>query len=131
MKHLVVPWLQPLLIALAIEVGYGYPLDVPFYLDDYLTIQTNPAVRQFDLGRLWREEPLRFLGYLSLALDYKLHGLNVADYHLANLLLHFSAALALWQLIRELVKTPGGREAAGAGLPFAAALLFAVHPLQT
>ncbi|GAB6067984.1 tetratricopeptide repeat protein [Methylothermus subterraneus] len=124
-------WLQAWLIAAAIGFSYGHTLDVPFYLDDYLTVQTNPAVKQFDLGRLWHEEPLRFLGYLSLALDYKLHGLEVAGYHFSNLLLHFLAALALWQLVRELVKTPAGQNAAGAGLPLAAALLFAVHPLQT
>lgn len=127
-------WLQPLVIALAISVSYGHTLDVPFYLDDFLTVQTNSAVKQFDLSRLWHEEPLRFVGYLSLALNYRLHGLAVAGYHLVNLLLHFLAALALWQLTRQLLKTPIGQRATGplrAWLPLAAALVFAVHPLQT
>lgn len=128
-------WLQPLLIALAIGVSYGHTLDVPFYLDDYLTVQTNSAVKQFGLSRLWHEEPLRFVGYLSLALNYRLHGLGVAGYHLVNLWLHFGAALALWQLTRELLKTPIGQEGVTgqfrAWLPLAAALVFALHPLQT
>ena len=123
--------LQAALIAAAIGLTYGHTLDVPFYLDDYLTLQTNPAVKRFDLSRLWQDEPLRFLGYLSLAVNYKLHGLKVAGYHLLNLLLHFLATLALWQLVRELIKTPAGKDAAGAGLPLAVALLFALHPLQT
>lgn len=119
------------LIALAIALGYGHTLEVPFYFDDYLTIQTNPAVKRFDLASLWRTEPLRFLGYLSLALDYRLHGLKVAGYHLTNLFLHYLTALAVWQWVRELLKTPGRWEAQGKGLPLVAALLFAVHPLQT
>ncbi len=123
--------LQAALVALAIGLSYGHALDVPFYLDDYLTIQTHPAVKRFALSRLWQEEPLRFLGYFSLAVNYKLHGLKVAGYHLLNLLLHFLTTLALWQLVRELIKTSAGKDAAGAGLPLAAALLFALHPLQT
>lgn len=115
-------------------MGYGHTLDVPFYLDDHLTIQTNSAVKQFNLIRLWQEEPLRFVGYLSLAVNYRLHGLEVAGYHLVNIALHFLTALALWQLARELLKTPAGKGVTGPfreKIPLAAALVFSLHPVQT
>ncbi len=125
---------EPLLIALAIGIGYGHTLDVPFYLDDYLTIQSNPAVKGFDLKRLWHEEPLRFLGYLSLALNYRIHDLELAGYHLVNIILHCLTALTLGELVRQLGKTPGWQGLSGPlsnWVPVGAVLLFALHPLQT
>lgn len=125
---------QPFLIALAVGAGYGHTLEVPFYLDDHLTIKTHPAVWNLDLKQLWREQPLRFLGYLSLALDYRVHGLEPAGYHLVNIFCHFLTALVLWELVRQLLKTPAGQKAFGPfrdWLPLGAALIFALHPLQT
>lgn len=62
------------------------------------------------------------LTWLSLQLDYSLHGLDPAGYHVTNLLLHMGSVVALfvalWQMTGAL-----GRSAC-------VAALFAVHPLH-
>ncbi len=59
---------------------------------------------------------------LTFALNYAAGGLNPPGFHLANILLHGYAAVLLFFLLDELLKR---RQAA-----FAAALLFAVHPIH-
>lgn len=129
------PALQCALIALAVAAVYGHTLDVPFYLDDYLSLQQNPAIRTLDIASLWRYSPQRVVGYFTFALDYHLHGLTPAGFHLGNILIHLAAAWAVWGLARGLLRTPamqGERSPAGVRwLPLLAALIFALHPLQT
>ncbi|HVU34999.1 MAG TPA: tetratricopeptide repeat protein [Opitutaceae bacterium] len=80
---------------------------------------------------------------LSLELNRLLGGEAVWGYHLFNLLVHAAAGLVLFGLIRRTLllagsdaTPPGGgaaseRHPSAAGVAFAAALLWIVHPLQT
>jgi Flp pilus assembly protein TadD len=114
----------------AIFLAYHNSLTGPFILDDERCIINNPHIRQ-----LWPlTKPLantsRPIVQLSLALNFALGGLDVAGYHVVNLLLHAGAALALFGLVRRSV---GRIRMAGEAdeLGFSIALLWAIHPLVT
>lgn len=129
-------WMHAALLLLAVLAVYARTLAVPFYLDDFSSIRENPLVYQWQgPTALWRAYPMRVVAYLSLAANYRLGGFSPAGYHAFNILVHALASLALHALARGLLRTPRVRaslpEGAGDSLPFAAALLFAVHPLHT
>lgn len=58
---------------------------------------------------------------LSLTFDYSIWGLNPFGYHLSNVILHSLNSLAVYLLAGSIL---------GAGASFAAALIFAVHPVH-
>ena len=72
---------------------------------------------------------------LSFALNQALGGTDVAGYHLVNLAIHALAVLALFGVVRRTLANPASRrpaaDDAAFGLAFAAAALWAVHPLLT
>lgn len=124
-----------LLLAMVVALTYGHTLDVPFYLDDFSSIEENPVIYNFSgLLNLWQFAPLRIIGYLSFALNYQIHQFQVAGYHLVNIIIHFLAGVAVFGLLRGLVRTPAINltlsEPAKQWLPILAALIFVLHPLQ-
>ncbi len=135
MKLLTTTTFQCFLIIISVLVVYGHTLDVPFYLDDHLSIRINHTVHSLDWAKLWRSEPMRFLPYASLALNYQFHQLQPAGYHAVNIVGHCLASLSVWWLARTLSMTPAVKgRLSGKDLilwPLLAALLFALHPLQT
>src|SRR5205085_7967194 len=60
---------------------------------------------------------------ISHAFDFAMWGENAAGFHLTNVLIHLSNTLLVFALIRRL--------AGDLGVAFVAALVFAVHPIQT
>ena len=130
-----VPVLGILLLGL---FAYGNSLHGPFVFDDIRQVRDNPLIR--DLGWLltpdgYRSNPNRYVGYVTFALNYRLGGLDVFGYHLANLVIHLVTALLLFRMVQILFRTPLVREsplAGGAdGVAFVAASLFVTHPLGT
>lgn len=125
-----------LLIILAVVAAYAHTLDVPFYLDDFSSIQENPIIYQWQgtLKELWQFAPMRTVGYLSFALNYQVHQFQVNGYHVVNIGIHILASLAVWGLVLGLVRTPALKSnlspTAQIALPLVTALLFALHPLQ-
>jgi tetratricopeptide (TPR) repeat protein len=126
-------------LALVAAVGlvYANSLHAPFVFDDLLSITENPTIR-----RLWPlTEPLsppsgqgltvegRPLLNLSLALNYAVSGTAPRSYHLTNIAIHALATLTLFGLVHRTLVTLHGQSAPL--LAFSAALLWAVHPLQT
>ena len=123
----------PALVTGAALAVYGNTLENGFVWDDNDIIVDNPAVR--DLGSIpslfssvdatrtaHHAAYYRPLARLTYLLDYQLFGLSPAGYHLGNVLLHALAVLALFLLVRALF--------GDATRALAAALLFAVHPLN-
>ena len=115
----------------AVLLVYGNTLVNQFVLDDELYIMRNPQVTEPSLRGLFSPNPVstvfRPLAFATLALNWALSGTQPFSYHLVNLLLHAGAAWLLYILLLELLgPSSGGRAAA-----FAAALLFAVHPIHT
>lgn len=123
-------------LALAVAATYLHTLDVPFYLDDHSSIVENHLIHRWQgLGALWEYAPLRLLGYASFALNHRLGAFDPAGYHLVNIVVHWLACIAVFALVRGLLRTPRMAGAADrpllAGVPLLVAALFALHPLQT
>ena len=97
--------------------------DDPVYVTENIHIQSGITLDGFRWAfstkytGLWNP-----LIWLSLMLDYQLHGLNAGGYHLTNLILHIMSALLLFWLFNRMTGAIW-RSA------FIAAL-FALHPLH-
>jgi tetratricopeptide (TPR) repeat protein len=113
----------------------------PFVYDDLSCIVDNSSIRQ-----LWPlSGPLsppciggsvtsRPLLNLSLAVNYRLGGLNVWGYHATNLAIHLIGGLLLLGIVRRTFLLPVLRPRYGDaawGLALAIAVLWTLHPLQT
>jgi protein O-mannosyl-transferase len=137
------PW--KIRVALAVLVAatglaYANSFHGPFVFDDFPSIVANPSIqRLFSLNVLAAPPDAvtttgRPVVNLSLAINYALGGLAVEGYHLANLAIHILSALTLFGLLRRtlfLPRLPPSFAAASTWLAWTAALMWAVHPLQT
>lgn len=120
-----------MLLIAAGALAYANSLSVPFVFDDLQHIVEDRSIE-----RLW--PPSRVLGQTNrpvvkatLALNYALSGREVAGYHAVNVAIHVLAALTLFGVVRRTLRLEGRADPAAAGLAFAAALLWELHPLQT
>ena len=127
-----------LLLILAGLLTYAYSLDGPFMFDDIPAIAESGAVRAWpDVAAAIQAEPespfaSRPLVSLTFALNYDVHGLDVAGYHAVNLALHIGAGLLLLGVLRRTFARTGGVVAGRAdGLALAAAAIWLVHPLNS
>jgi protein O-mannosyl-transferase len=107
-----------------------------FHFDDYIYIVQNFAIKSFQhLPDIWKIYPCRFITFLSLAVNFHFHQLNVFGYHLVNLCVHLLNAVLVWWLTRLTLSTPlmkGNRISRHVDiLSLFAALIFVAHPLQT
>ena len=124
-------------IAAATLAVYARGLGGLFLYDDVDSILANPSIRHLSTSLL----PPRGLTVsgrpvlnLSFAVNYALSGTGVWSYHALNMAIHAAAALALFGIIRRTLATPAAGswpQGECAALAFAAALLWALHPLQT
>ncbi len=135
-EHSGANWLLRFVLLLGILViGYAPSLDVPFYLDDYRTIEENPRLHDpTDLAAIWSFSPERFVASYTLAWNYAWHQSDVLGYHLVNAGIHLLTALALWALAAALIRSPAlatSEQPWLAWVPFLAAALFLAHPLHT
>jgi tetratricopeptide (TPR) repeat protein len=143
-------WVFPALIAGVVLLLYGRTLTYDFVnYDDYDLVVMNTEFLS-DPSNVFtaftthaftshREESVYYRPVLLLTyfVDYAIWGTNPAGYHLTNVLLHAAAAITLFYLVVAILGAagmggaspgPGGR--AGVTALFAA-LIFAVHPVQT
>jgi tetratricopeptide (TPR) repeat protein len=131
-----IPWslISILLICLVGVIDYSNSFDCSFHFDDIPTIEENVAIRSLsNIKAWWGVYPSRPIGYLSFALNYHFHRLDVWGYHLVNLAIHIVNALLVWWLVMLTMATPVMR-----GQPISrhkrsmalfTALLFVSHPL--
>lgn len=131
---------QPFRIALLLAVvalAYSNTLLNSFTLDDNLYIDLNPQVTDVSVHGLFAANKIanvfRPVTFATLALNWKIDGARPFGYHLLNFLLHGAATL-LFYLLLEAVFLESSQEAPSARdklVAFAAALLFAAHPIHT
>jgi tetratricopeptide (TPR) repeat protein len=148
------PFIHMLTIIFVVLMIYSNAFNVPFQFDDDTNIVHNPAIKDLhyfaDPSRaelidnsIGFSKPLfktRYIGYLTFALNYRLHGLDVMGYHLVNIFIHIFNSLLLYWLMTLTFRT-SFVSAVGRELPFPdgsrnlitlfTALFFAVHPIQT
>ena len=122
---------------------YASSLRVPFVFDDGPSITANRSVRSLVTGLFpphgqGLTVEGRPLVNLSLAVNFALGGTAVEGYHVLNIAIHGLAALLLFGTVRRslliLWRAGAARRNPGvdaAWIGFAAALLWAVHPIQT
>lgn len=146
-----------MLISAAGLLAYSNTFTVPFQFDDDGYIVNNPIIRSFhyflhpsEISALNQQSPTafplglryafmtRFLGYFSLAVNYHLHGLDVAGYHIVNLLLHIINGFLVYLIIKNTFRTDiFSNQAAEIGsnshdvIALLSSLLFVCHPIQT
>lgn len=125
------PHLGPvLLLAMATFAVYARILghDFLYIWDDNFYVTENPSAWGFSLENLkgafsnfytGNYAPVQILSYM---LDYTFWGLNPAGYLFTNIVIHLLNGLLIYHLLLRLY---GGRM-----LPFIAAALFLLHPLQ-
>ncbi len=121
-------------IAVATLLVYSNTFDASLHFDDIREIVENQSVR--DLRHFWPPSGSRWLGMLSFAVNYRLGGARLVGYHVVNLVIHLCNSLLVFWLATLSLRTPALRGAEAGPfvrryLPLTAALLFAVHPVQT
>lgn len=138
---------KTLLHVLAVAVfglaAYSGTFDAEFHFDDFPNIVENPAVQDLSYfsdpskakGQdLYGFLKNRYVGYLSFALNYRLHGLSVWGYHAVNISIHLIASALVYLLVLMTFRTPffkGTSEQDARLISLFSSLIFAVHPVQT
>ena len=103
------------MLAAAAPIAFGDALRGSFHFDDYAML-ANP---QGPGSWLLQTRPLT---QLTFWLNYLVGGTNPFGYHLVNLLIHIAVVCLLYQVLCEFVTEE---------IAFAAAALFAIHPIQS
>jgi tetratricopeptide (TPR) repeat protein len=132
-------WPIALIVLISVFIFWN-SLGNPFIFDDRPTIVANPQIHEWwNLPQVFAAEqgsPVagRPLVTWTLAINYALGGLDPAGFHLGNIAIHIGCALLIFGLVRRTLLRSGlSARYAGmeADIAFAAALLWAVHPLTT
>lgn len=145
-------WLHLAFIIVVGIVVYSNTFQGEFVFDDLPNIVLNPAIKSWRAlahyhellpdGVVKYQMQNRFVGFVTFALNYSLHGMQVKGYHVVNLGIHLTNALLVYFLLLALFRTPFLQHGASAGnircvaMPQHAcallcALLFVAHPIQT
>jgi protein O-mannosyl-transferase len=118
-------------LLLAIVVfAYGNTLVNAFTMDDIvLYVVRNPQVTHPSLRALFTPHNTAFrpVTFSTFALDWKIGNGRPFGFHVVNLVLHAAVTLLLYLLLQTALQSLQH----GKAVAFAAALLFAVHPIHT
>ena len=120
-----------LLLAI-VALAYGNSLVNAFTMDDIrLYVSQNPQVTHPSLKALFTPHKItnvfRPVTFSTFALDWKIGNGRPLAFHVVNLVLHAAVTLLFYLLLQTALQSlPHGKSVA-----FAAALLFAVHPIHT
>ena len=133
------------ILAAVVFAVYANTLLNGFVYDDNIQLVANPWITDFkylpdvlsthsfgfkdgkDLGTTYR--PLAIIVFMT---EYSLFGLKPAGWHLVNVLLHLANTLMVFFTASVLLKVLSPKEGRLANIaPFAAALVFAVHPVNS
>jgi Flp pilus assembly protein TadD len=144
------PIIHLVFIALLGLLVYSNTFNSSFHFDDYPYIVENPIVKDLSYfiepskakgpleavrHELYPVFKQRFIGFLTFAMNYKIHSTNVTGYHIINLAVHILNAFLVYQLVvltfrTSFMKNSSLRENARFIALFSA-VLFVSHPMQT
>ncbi|MDP2167140.1 MAG: hypothetical protein Q8J64_02275, partial [Thermodesulfovibrionales bacterium] len=151
------PFVPLVLIALLGILAYSNTFNAPFQWDEQKFIVNNPIVKDLvyfiepstaENLELYPALKGRYVGYLTFALNFKIHGLDVRGYHVVNILIHIINSLLVYFLVLLTFRTPylnnplflnnppspplaKGGLSEGNLIALFSALLFVSHPIQT
>jgi hypothetical protein len=124
-------WLPPAVITGAVLLGYLNAFRGAFQFDDFNVIVDNPAVHSLTAWLADAPRGIRSFLKLTYAMNWK-WGPGPFGFHLFNVAVHTANAILVYHLSRRILATRVGppNDPSSVGSLFAA-LLFAVHPVQT
>ncbi len=111
-----------LLVIAAALAAFGLTVAGSFHFDDYSLLSDSAITSPGGWVEVWRPVQTRPLTWFTFWLNYQAGGANPAGYHAVNLALHAACAALLLLVLRRVVDER---------VALLAALLFAVHPIQT
>ena len=115
-------------------IAYSNTFHSPFYFDDGHTIIENQEIRDLSNLKALGHTRSRFITYLTFAINYHFHKLDVFGYHLVNLIIHLGSAIMVWWLTLITLSTSPLKDNKIARhsslIAFFAALIFVAHPVQ-
>src|SRR5208337_5542535 len=127
-----------------IIVIYANTLNAPFQWDESDFIVNNPIIKDFHYFTspsdargfsLYSSFINRYIGYLTFALNYRIHGLSVTGYHIVNIAIHIANSILVYFLVLLTFRTPflvnSPLKQHSRYVAFFSSVLFACHPLQT
>lgn len=133
-----------ILLIVVCLLAYANTFRVPLQYDDVDRMIKRPFVQDVRLffdpagrERFANEHDFRRrqVGYLTFALNYRLHDSDVVGYHIVNLVIHAANALLVYMLVVLSFRTPNMQGLSllnrAPTIAFFSALLFASHPIQT
>lgn len=121
-------FMQLAMLLLATALAYSNSFAGSFHFDDVFLFQ-NPAITHGDALAGW--DGTRYIPELTFMLNYALGGKNPFGWHVMNLCLHGMTVILVYVFARLLMNRVEQSARYKHWLPFVAALLFAVHPIQT
>ena len=127
------------LLGLSVLFAYSNTLNVPFLFDDPASLSAMEWLYKESSGAVVRYfGEARALGYLSFKLNYDLHGFDVVGFHVVNTAIHvinvglvFAFCAVVFGSRRIDESSEDFVFSSGLFFAFVAALVFALHPLQT
>lgn len=118
------------LIALVVLIIYSNTFNASFHFDDNTGIVNNYSLRDLgNLPSLLMER--RGLTNATFALNYAAGGLDTTGYHVVNTFVHIASAILAYFIVFYTMVGSGGDVLRSKRVAAFAALLFAVHPIQT
>jgi len=113
-----------LIIFIFAIIAYLPSFHAPFVFDDIGGIVNNLKLKNISrVDRIWEISRTRFIPNLTFALNYRLSGLRVMNFHLISFLIHFSTAATLYLFTLRISKN--------SLIALFSAAVFALHPVQT
>jgi len=112
------PALHLPVVALIAFISYSNTFDASFHFDDMRNIISNPIIRDFgnfiEPSRV-ADHPvlpdfeMKYVGFLTFAMNYGLHGLSVSGVHAVNLLIPVINGFLVYFLVLLTFRIPGMR----------------------
>ena len=144
LKTLDRPVLHLILISLLGLIAYSNTFNAPFQWNDRYYISQNPIIQDLDnfidlreAGKFKFYDMLRnrYVGYLTFALNYRLHGLDVTGYHIFNFFIHIANAILIYFFVVMTFKTPPFKDnilgTYSRHIALCSSFFFVAHPIQT
>jgi len=123
------------IIAAIILIAYSNTFTASFHFDDTNSIVENALIKRVTVDNIIAIlKGVRPVIYLSIMLNYQMSGLDVVGWHIFNIAFHIANSFFVYLLINwTLGLHPFEKKYADKAKRMAlfAALLFAVHPIQT
>ncbi|MFT3784094.1 MAG: tetratricopeptide repeat protein [Nibricoccus sp.] len=131
-------WRLAAVLFILVVAVFGNAVNGVFVFDDEPSIVNNSTIHGTAPGR-WFSPPSnsttvgRPLANATFAVNHLMSGVQPWSYHVVNILIHATAALTLFAVVRRIFRLSAWKGKFGSDeswLAFAAAALWAVHPLQ-